>query len=294
VYDARNEAHEFVADGREAAIAKAVSFFGVEAEALVIKEYAESEVAGLAGRTLIVAVPRDRKPTRERPRGNDRGGRRERSDRGGRDRGGRERGDRERGDREERGGRRGRAAAPRPIPESGEPSVGTARDELGKPGAFLLGLIERLDVGPFEIGESLEGELVVYEITGAAAKGLSGSDGRPIDALQLVVNQAAMHMEDDPKRIVLDVEGNPEARERFLSRLADRVVRRAREGGRAIALDPMSPRDRRMIHLAVRSQEGMATMSMGDGRYRQVVVVPEGAPEYEEALKQSDQAQRGD
>ena len=101
-------------------------------------------------------------------------------------------------------------------------------------------------------------------------------------------------MEDDPKRIVLDVEGNPEARERFLSRLADRVVRRAREGGRAIALDAMSPRDRRMIHLAVRNQEGIATMSIGEGRYRQVVIVPEGAPEYAEAMEQSEQAQRGD
>jgi spoIIIJ-associated protein len=281
VYDARNEAHEFVADGREAAIAKALRFFGVEADALVIKEYEASEVAGLAGRTLIVAVPKDRKPVRERPRGRERAAPRERGERSG-----------GRGEREDRGGRRSRAAAPRPPRESDEPSVGTARGELGDPGKFLLGLIERLDVGPFEIAESQEGELIVYEIKGSAAKGLSGGDGRPIDALQLVTNQAAMHMEDEPRRIVLDVEGNPEARERFLSRLADRVVRRAREGGRAIALDPMSPRDRRMIHLAVRNQEGIATMSIGEGRYRQVVIVPEGAPEYAEAMEQSEQAQR--
>jgi predicted RNA-binding protein Jag len=280
VYDLRNEAHEFVAQGREDAIAKAVKFFGVEAEGLLVKEYTESEVSGLAGRTLVVAVPRERKPTQERPRGRERTGPRERGERG------------SRGEREDRGGRRGRAAAPRPPRESGEPSVGTARGELGAAGKFLLGVIERLDVGPFEIGESEEGELLVYEITGEAAKGLSGGDGRPIDALQLVVNQAAMRMEDDPKRVVLDVEGNPEARERFLSRLADRVVRRAREGGRAIALDPMSPRDRRMIHLAVRNQEGIATMSIGEGRYRQVVIVPEGAPEYAEAMEQSEQAQR--
>jgi spoIIIJ-associated protein len=286
VYDARNEAHEFVADGREAAIAKALRFFGVEADALVIKEYEASEVAGLAGRTLIVAVPRDRKPPRERPRGRERGAPRERGERA--ERGG------GRGEREDRGGRRSRAAAPRPPRESDEPSVGRARGDLADPGKFLLGLIERLDVGPFEIGESEEGELVVYEIKGPAARGLSGGDGRPIDALQLVVNQAAMHMEDDPKRIVLDVEGNPEARERFLSRLADRVVRRAREGGRAIALDAMSPRDRRMIHLAVRNQEGIATMSIGEGRYRQVVIVPEAAPEYAEAMEQSEQAQRSD
>ena len=308
MYDLRDEAHEFVAEGKEAAIAKAVKFFGVEAEALLVKEYTENEASGLAGRTLVVAVPRDRKPTGERPRSRerdrgdreDRGrgrGRGEREDRGrGRDRGEREsrgRG-RDRGEREDRGGRRPRAAAPRPARESEEPSVGTARGELGGAGKFLLGVIERLDAGPFEIGESEEGELLVYEITGEAAKTLSGDDGRPTDALQLVVNQAAMHMEEDPKRIVLDVEGNPEARERFLSRLADRVVRRAREGGRAVALDPMSPRDRRMIHLAVRSQDGIATMSMGDGRYRQVVIVPEGAPEYEEAVKQAEQAERGD
>jgi spoIIIJ-associated protein len=279
VYDVRNEAHEFVADGRENAIAKAVKFFGVEAEALMVKEYAASEVSGLAGRTLVVAVPRDRKPTRERPRGRERGAPRERGERAG----GRER--------EDRGGRRSRPVAPRPPREASEPSVGTARGELGGAGKFLLCLTERLDLGPFEIGESEEGGLLVYEITGAAAKGLTGGDGRPIDALQLLVNQAAMHLEDDPKRIVLDVEGNPEARERFLSRLAERVVRRAREGGRAIALDPMSPRDRRIIHLAVRNLEGMATMSMGEGRYRQVVIVPEGAPEFAEAVEQSEEAQ---
>lgn len=39
--------------------------------------------------------------------------------------------------------------------------------------------------------------------------------------------------------------------------------------------------------MAVREADGVATMSIGEGRYRQVLVVPEGAPEYEEALEQS-------
>ncbi|HEY5656612.1 MAG TPA: R3H domain-containing nucleic acid-binding protein [Myxococcota bacterium] len=310
MYDGRNEPHEFVADNRGEAVAKATRFFGMDAEGLAIKEYMGSQVSGLGGRTLVVAVPRDRKPPADRPRDRDRdrGERsdrsrsRDRDDRGrGRDRGeygggrGRDRGERGGGrdrDRGERGDRRSQAAAPRPEREATEPSVGTARGELGDAGKFLLGLIERLDVGPFEIHESQEGELVVYEITGAAAKGLSGGDGRPIDALQLLVNQAAMRSEEEPKRIVLDVEGNPEARERFLARLAERVVRRAREGGRAIALDPMSPSDRRIIHMAVRDHDGMATMSIGEGRYRQVLVVPDGAPEYEEALQQSESSRR--
>jgi spoIIIJ-associated protein len=88
------------------------------------------------------------------------------------------------------------------------------------------------------------------------------------------------------------VEGNTEVRESFLERLAERVVGRAREGGRSVALDPMNGRDRRIIHLAVREHAGMATMSIGEGRYRQVVVVPEGADEYEEALRQTESAQQ--
>jgi hypothetical protein len=50
-----------------------------------------------------------------------------------------------------------------------------------------------------------------------------------------------------------------------------------------VALDPMNGRDRRALHVAVRDIEGVVTMSVGTGRYRQVVIVPEGAPEYEEA-----------
>jgi spoIIIJ-associated protein len=120
---------------------------------------------------------------------------------------------------------------------------------------------------------------------------LSTGDGRPVDALQLLANQAAMRMNEEPDRVVLDVEGDVDEREAHLGELAERAARRARESGRAIALDPMSPRDRRVIHLALRDAQGIATMSVGESRYRQVVVVPEGAPEYQEALREAQAAQ---
>jgi hypothetical protein len=57
----------------------------------------------------------------------------------------------------------------------------------------------------------------------------------------------------------------------------------------------MNGKDRRLIHLALRDEDDVATMSTGEGRYRQVVVVPEGAPEYEDARKESERASdRGD
>jgi len=288
VYDPKNEPHEFIADSRDEAIAKAKLYFGCEQDQLDIGDL--EGVYGLGGREVIVAAIKGRSPSpggggggrdRDRDRGRDRGDRgRDRGDRGGRDRG--------RGRDRDRDRPRQAAAALDDGPI--EPSKGSPRGTLGELGEYLLGIVEKLGQGPFEIGESEEGGVHVFELKGRAAQALAGGDGRAVDALQLLVNQSAVRRDEDAKRVVLDVEGNTDAREEFLERLAQRVIRRAKESGRSVALDPMSPRDRRIIHISIREQDGMATMSIGEGRYRQVVVVPEGAEEYAEAVRQSEGA----
>jgi spoIIIJ-associated protein len=314
MYDPKSEAREFLADSVSEATAKAVSYFGLEASALAVREL--TEVSGLGGRALVVAQPlearqgggqrpRESRPPREEARGGrERGGREGRGDRG--DRGGRGR-DRDRGgrggrdrdrdrDRGDRGGRDfgGREREEAPVEVAAEPSgpsVGTARGELGAVGDYVKGLVERMELGSFEI-ERIEQEGVeVYRIEGEAALGLTGGDGRTPDAIQLLANQVAARTGgDDAPRVVVDVEGNHERREAFLFRVAERAAARARETGRTVALDPMGPRDRRSIHVALREANDVATMSVGEGRYRQVLVVPEGAPEYEDARSAGDNA----
>jgi spoIIIJ-associated protein len=157
-------------------------------------------------------------------------------------------------------------------------------------GEFLVGVLERMDHGPFEISERVDGELVIYELAGTAAAAVGSGEGRTVDAMQLLANQVAMRVEDEPRRVVLEVEGNAEARETLLMKFARRGADRARETGRPVKLDPMNGADRRAIHLALRDEEGVATMSIGEGSYRQVVVVPEGAPDYEDAVRESKRA----
>lgn len=313
MYDPKSEPREFIAETRAEAIARACQAFGREESELAISDLGPN-VSGSGGRVVLVAQPegartrsRERGEERgERPEGRerDRGERGDRGDRGGRGRGGRperggrgDRGGRDRDrdrDRGDRGERRRDEGAERPAPvaavESDEPSVGTATGELQEIGRFLLGVVERLDLGPFEIRETEEADYVVYQLQGPAAARLAGGEGRAADALQLVANQAALRIAEDHKRVVLDVEGDRGRREDFLARIADRAAKRAIETGRSVALEPMSPRDRRGIHVALRGAEGIATMSMGTGPYRQVVVVPEGAPEYAEARRLAEQA----
>ena len=328
MYDPKSELQEFVGDDRAEAVAAAAQFFGVEESELKIKVLTETEVSGLAPRTIVVAIPTnaerpaprdddDRGPRgRGRDRGDrdrggrdrdrDRGGRgrdRDRGGRGGRDRdrggrGGRDR-DRDRGGRGERSsrddrddrddrGNRAEPAAAAAIPEG--PSEATRVGDLSAAGEFVAGVIEHMELGPFEIEDGEDGDLAVVQLRGGAADYLTGGDGRAIDAIQLLANQAAMRNDENAPRVVLDVDGDREQRESYLEDLAQRAARRALKIKRAVALDPMNGAERRILHVALRDAEDVATMSTGSGRYRQVVVVPKGAPEYDEARKSSQEA----
>jgi predicted RNA-binding protein Jag len=303
MYDAKSEANEFVGDNRRDAVAKACRFFGTEEGELRISEPDPVEIFGLGARAVVVAVPKNAKPPtgggggdREPREGRGREGRgRGRSDRG--DRGERsDRGDRgERNDRSERsrgrdassGGERDSSPVERekaPRAEVGE-SKGVAEGKIGDVGTFILGTVERMKLGGFSISESVEEKFVVYELKGEAATTLGSGDGRAAEALQLLANQAAMITSDEAPRVVVDIEGDAERRETFLARLATRAAERSSETKRSVALDPMNARDRRMLHMAIKEIDECATMSVGSGRYRQVVVVSKGCEEYEEALE---------
>jgi hypothetical protein len=148
VYQPTNEPREFLGQSRAEAVAKAQEFFGMKEDALLITELRASDVHGLAGRALVVAVPRERAPRPPRTEGGAGGGRRGGEGRGGEGRGrggeGRGRGERQRGP-----ASAGPAWAPEPKPApapapAAEPSVATVVGNLGPVGSFLRGAIERL------------------------------------------------------------------------------------------------------------------------------------------------------
>ncbi len=314
MYDAKNEPNEFVGDDREEAVSKACRFFGTSEGDLNIVEPPGKDVFGSGARAVVVAVPKNAKPIPQSGSG-DRGDRRER---GGRDRGdrgdrggrGRDRGDRsDRGDRDrgrgrgrdrdrdrdrDREGERDREVVSAKIETPKTESKGTVEGEVGEVGQFILGIVERMKLGEFRISESAEGDFCVYELRGEAALALGTGDGRAVDALQLLGNQFAMRTSEDAPRVVVDAEGDAEKRTDFLERLARRAAGRATDTGRSVALDPMNGRDRRVLHMTIRDMDSVATMSVGEGRYRQVVVVPEGADEYDEAVESTKAAETSD
>jgi spoIIIJ-associated protein len=103
---------------------------------------------------------------------------------------------------------------------------------------------------------------------------LIGKHGTTIDALQHVAARAAFRGAEDRKQVVVDAAGYRERREAALQRTADRAAADALSFRRPVELEPMSPQERKVVHLHLRDHTEVDTHSEGDEPERRVVVTP--------------------
>ena len=105
---------------------------------------------------------------------------------------------------------------------------------------------------------------------------LIGRRGETLDALQYLVS---LHVNKGRKqegylRVTLDTEGYRSRREETLRRLARKNASQVRATGRAIAIEPMNPYERRIMHSALQNFSGVMTHSEGEEPNRRVVISP--------------------
>lgn len=154
----------------------------------------------------------------------------------------------------------------------------TVRDdpvEVARAGrAFLLDVLHEMGIAA-EVQERVgEDGTIRVDISGEGLGLIIGRRGQTLDALQYLVGIVANRHTPVWHPVVLDAEGYRARREAMLRSLARRVAQRVRRTGRKMVLDPMPASERRVIHLALHSEEGIETRSEGRDPYRRVVVVP--------------------
>jgi spoIIIJ-associated protein len=122
-----------------------------------------------------------------------------------------------------------------------------------------------------------EGSEVTATLSGDDLGLLIGRHGQTIDALQYLAN-AAMHRRGEDVEVVIDAQGYRERRERKLHDVAIRAAQDALETGGPVALEPMTSVERKIVHLRLKDEPGVATASEGAEPNRHVVVLPADAP----------------
>ena len=101
---------------------------------------------------------------------------------------------------------------------------------------------------------------------------LIGKRGQTLDSLQYLTNRVANKTQDGYVRVKLDTEDYRRRRKETLENLAKNIAYKVKRTKKAVALEPMNPYERRIIHSALQSDRYVTTHSEGEEPYRRVVV----------------------
>ncbi len=99
-----------------------------------------------------------------------------------------------------------------------------------------------------------------------------GKRGQTLDSLQYLANRVANKQQAGYVRVKLDTENYRVRREETLRHLAKNIAHKVKRNRKPIALEPMNPYERRIIHYSLQSDPYVTTHSEGEDPYRKVVV----------------------
>lgn len=141
--------------------------------------------------------------------------------------------------------------------------------------AALQDILQYFNVGDITIDEyeGDEGELIL-DISGDDMAVLIGRHGKTLDALQFLVSMITVRTIGFRYPVIVDVEGYKNRQRQKLESIAHSSASRAASHHRKVSLRPMTPYERRIVHIALRDDDRVDTISEGEGSARHVVVVP--------------------
>ena len=147
-------------------------------------------------------------------------------------------------------------------------------DAESAPDTILKELLNRMGINADIEAEEIDGNTQLNMLTDVPAL-LIGRHGQTLDALERLLNCILNKESDARNRVFIDAAGYRVRREQSIVELAHQVAAKVRHTGREVVLAPMSPRDRRIIHLTLKTDNVVHTYSQGEGDTRRVVVTTE-------------------
>ena len=152
----------------------------------------------------------------------------------------------------------------------------TVKDSIAdKMAEFFNGTLSRMGLSSRASVEDKNGTLYIT-ITGDDSGVAIGYRGEALDAFQYLALTFLNEQKCDFKKVVVDCENYREKRRETLSALALKLAQKALRLQRKIALEPMNPFERRIIHSALADSDIADTESEGEEPNRYIVIIPKG------------------
>ncbi len=167
------------------------------------------------------------------------------------------------------------SAKPQRTLDSYLPAIESLLKEIVQFGEFQLAWkIRKGDYDPADV----EAPEYVVDFSGADAELLLEKNATLLNAVEYLVLKAVRLDESLFGRITFDCEDFRRLRVEELKMTAQVAAQRVIETGDAFTLNPMNPRERRIVHMALKDLPGVRTASEGTGPERKVVIHPAAPP----------------
>lgn len=123
-----------------------------------------------------------------------------------------------------------------------------------------------------QVTENKEEHTMDIELSGEEMGVLIGKRGQTLDSLQYLVSLVVNKYSEEYIRVKIDTENYRERRKETLENLARNIAYKVKRTRKTVALEPMNPYERRVIHSALQNDRYVTTHSEGEEPYRRVVV----------------------
>ena len=122
----------------------------------------------------------------------------------------------------------------------------------------------------YNISESELG--INVEITNSNLGFLIGYRGETLYAMQNILSAIAGKSIEKKVRVILDIEGYKEKREKTLEELAEKVAKTVIRTRKPIKLEPMQAYERKIIHSKLQQNDKVETESIGEEPNRRIII----------------------
>lgn len=162
----------------------------------------------------------------------------------------------------------------REIAPSGELELHTFSDDPIVLGRSILQRIVDFITTEAKITVTESPDRIMFNVKGGNSAILIGKRGQTLEAIQYLVEKMVNKQNENRVRIQIDVEGYLENRRLNLEKLAGRLADKAKRTGKAATIGQINAHDRRIVHIALKDDNGVRTQSMGDGLLKKLVIIP--------------------
>jgi len=134
-------------------------------------------------------------------------------------------------------------------------------------------ILEFIDVSP-DVDITKDGDAFRVEIDGDNLNFLIGYRGESLDALQYILSHAVFKEKSDWIPITLDINGYRQSKLDKLDEMVKGFIDRVRFHQKEIRLPPLTPYERRHIHMLLTDYVDVSSESRGEGRSRRLFLIP--------------------